>query len=108
MNSVNKVQIAGNLGKDPEIREFQGGNKLARLAVATNEEVFLNGEKKTVTSWHNVTAWGKLAEKAETELKKGSYVTIDGKLRNNNYTDKDGKKHYAVEIVATDMTLGKA
>lgn len=107
MNSVNKVQIAGNLGKDPEIREFQGGNKLARLAVATNEEVFLNGEKKTVTSWHNVTVWGKLAEKAESELKKGSFVSIDGKLRNNNYTDKEGKKQYVVDIVGTDMSIGR-
>jgi single-strand DNA-binding protein len=107
MNSVNKVQIAGNLGRDPEIREFQGGNKLARLAVATNEEVFLNGEKKTVTSWHNVTVWGKLAEKAESDLKKGSFVSIDGKLRNNNYTDKEGKKQYVVDIVGTEMSIGR-
>jgi single-strand DNA-binding protein len=73
----NKVQLIGNLGNNPEIKTLDGGKKLARFSVATNE-VYRNtkGEKVTETQWHNLVAWGKVAEIAEKFLTKGSEVAI--------------------------------
>ncbi len=108
MNSINKVQLAGNLGNDPEIKTFENGNKLARFSMATNEEYTTrNGEKATNTQWHFVTAWGKIAERVETELKKGSFISIEGRLVNRNYTDKNGQKKYITEVVANDIAVNQ-
>lgn len=106
MNAMkNKVQLIGNLGGDPEIKNFDG-RKMARISIATNE-YYTNakGEKVTETNWHNVVAWGKTAEIAEKILSKGSEVAIEGKLVNRSYTDKDGHKKYITEVVANEFLL---
>ena len=106
MNTVNKVQLTGNLGNKPEIKTFDGGNKLARFSMATNEEYTTKkGDKATDTQWHYVTVWGKLADMIETELDKGSFVTVEGKLVTRNYMDKNGQKKYITEVVANDVLV---
>ena len=108
MNTTNRVQLTGNLGKDPEIKNFDKGGKLAKFSMATREE-YVNkaGEKTENTQWHFITAWGKVAERIETELKKGSFVSIEGRLVNRNYTDKNGQKKYITEIVVNDLVVNE-
>ena len=107
----NKVQLIGNLGKTPEIKSTDAGKKWARFSVAT-DEVFTNGkgEKVKETQWHNLVAWGKMAEVIEKFLDKGSEVAIEGKLINRDYTDKEGNKKYISEIQVNEMLMlgGKA
>jgi len=102
----NSVQLIGNLGIDPEIRETQNGKKVVRLAIATNETYKdNNGKKVTDTQWHNVVVWGKTAEIAEKFLEKGREVAIEGKLRHRSWEDKEGEKHYTTEVVANELVL---
>jgi single-strand DNA-binding protein len=102
----NKVQLIGNLGNNPEIRTTESGKKLARFSVATNETYrSAKGEKMTETQWHNLFAWGKIADIAEQFLSKGSEIAIEGKLVNRNYTDKDGNKRYVTEIQVNEILL---
>jgi single-strand DNA-binding protein len=105
-NLKNKVQLIGNLGNAPEIKTLDGGNKLARLSLATNE-TYKNskGEKVTETQWHNVIAWGKTAEIVEKYFTKGIEVMVEGKLINRNYTDKEGVKRYITEVQATELLI---
>lgn len=102
----NKVQLIGNLGKDPEIVNLDGGKKLAKFTIATNE-TYKNqkGEKVTDTQWHNVVAWGKTAEIVERYLTKGKEVIIEGKLTSKSYDDKDGNKRYITEIVCNELVM---
>lgn len=109
MNTVkNRVQLIGNLGATPEVKNLENGNKVARFSVATSEN-YLNkkGEKITATQWHNVVAWGNLAGIAEKLLQKGNEVVIDGKLSSRSYTAKDGAKKYITEVVASELFLNK-
>jgi single-strand DNA-binding protein len=102
----NKVQLIGNLGQAPEVKTTESGKKLAQFSVATNESYQnAQGEKVTETQWHQVVAWGKLAEIVEKYLDKGKEVAIEGKLVNRNYTDKQGVKHYTTEVVASDLLM---
>jgi single-strand DNA-binding protein len=106
----NKVQLIGNLGNAPEVRNTETGKKLVRFSVATNEQ-YKNGkgERVTETQWHNLIAWGKVADIAEKFLAKGTEVAIEGKLVNRNYMDKEGNKKYITEIQVTELLmLGKA
>lgn len=107
MNAVkNKVQLIGNLGQDPEIKKIGDDKKVAHLNVATNENYKnAKGEKVSETQWHNVIAWGKLAEIAEKYLVKGTEVVVEGKLVNRNYTDKQGVKRYITEIQANELLI---
>ncbi|HRH11039.1 MAG TPA: single-stranded DNA-binding protein [Bacteroidia bacterium] len=106
MNVVNKVQLTGNLGAKPEIKTFDGGNKLARFSMATSEEFTTKkGEKVTETQWHSIAVWGKLADMIESQLDKGSYVSVEGKLVHRNYLDKNGVKKYITEVVASDVLV---
>lgn len=107
MNSMkNKVQLIGHLGATPEIRLLEGGKKVARINIATNETyTSASGEKITDTQWHNVVAWGKTAEIAEKLFTKGMEVLIDGKLVNRTYTDKDGVKKYVTEVHAQELLV---
>ena len=107
MNAMkNRVQLIGNLGKDPEVRAIDNGNKMARMSIATSETYQNNkGEKVTDTQWHNVVAWGKTAELVEKLLTKGSEVALEGKLVNRSYTDKDGQKKFITEVVAQEFLL---
>lgn len=110
MNSLrNSVRLIGNLGTNPEVKEFESGKKVARFTLATNE-TYKNqkGEKVTDTCWHNLVIWGKTAEIAEKYLEKGSEVAIEGKLTSRSYTNKDGEKKHITEIVVNDLLmLGK-
>jgi single-strand DNA-binding protein len=102
----NKVQLIGNLGNNPEVKNTESGKKLARFSIATNE-MYRNakGDKITETQWHNLVAWGKVAEIIEKYLVKGSEVAIEGKLVYRNYNDKDGNKKYITEIQVNELLL---
>lgn len=102
----NKVTLIGNLGNAPEVKELNGGKKVAKFSLATNES-YRNkaGEKVTDTQWHNLIAWGKTAEIVEKYVKKGSEIAIEGKLLNRNYTDKDGVKRYVTEIQVNELVM---
>ena len=100
--SVNKVIIVGNLGKDPEIRAFQSGGRVASFSVATSEnwKDKATGEKKERTEWHRVSVLNdKLVEVVERYIKKGSKVYIEGQLETRKWTDKDGQEKYSTEVV---------
>jgi single-strand DNA-binding protein len=106
MASINRVILVGNLGKDPEIRHTEGGVAVARFPIATSETYKdKTGNKVERTEWHNIVAWRGLAEVAEKYLKKGQSVYIEGKIRTNNYQDKEGIQRYSIEIVADNMTM---
>lgn len=102
----NKVQLIGNLGKDPEITNLDGGKKLAKFSIATNE-TYKNqkGEKITDTQWHNIVAWGKTAEIIENYVTKGKEVAIEGKLTSRSYDDKEGVKRYITEVVCNELVM---
>lgn len=107
MNTLkNKVQLIGNLGNAPEVKNLDGGKKLARISLATNE-TYKNakGEKITETQWHNVIAWDKTADIVEKYFTKGLEVMVEGKLVNRNYTDKDGIKRYVTEVQANELLI---
>lgn len=102
----NKVQLIGNLGSTPEIKMLETGKKMARFSIATNE-VYKNakGERIKETQWHNVVAWGQIAEIVSRYLTKGKEVAIEGKLVNRHYTDSAGIKKYITEVHATELLL---
>ena len=102
----NKVQLVGNVGNNPEVREFEGGKKLVNLVIATNDR-FTNdkGEKVEQTEWHRLVAWGKTAEIIERYVVKGKEVAIEGKLTHRSYDDKNGEKRFITEVVITELLL---
>lgn len=101
----NRVQLVGNLGNTPEVKSFEN-NKLAKFSLATADyKKNKAGEFITETHWHNVIAWGKLAETAEKLFQKGSHVLVDGKLISRSYIDKEGNKRYITEIQANEIVL---
>jgi len=111
MNTLrNKVQLIGNLGNDPEIITTESGKKLAKFSIATNESYKdSNGERVTDTQWHNVIAWGKIAEIIESYVTKGKEVAIEGKLINRSCEEKEGNKLYTTEVVCNELLmLGKS
>jgi single-strand DNA-binding protein len=102
----NKVQLIGNIGMNPEIKTLDGGKKLAKMSIATNESYKnAKGELVKETQWHNLIAWGKTADIIEKYLKKGSEIAIEGKLINRNYTDKEGLKRYITEIQVNELLM---
>ncbi len=102
---VNKVILIGHLGADPEVRYTANGTAVAKLRLATSETYTdKSGNRQEMTEWHNVTAWGKLAEICGQYLAKGRLVYIEGRLRTTSY-EKDGVKRYTTEIVARDMAM---
>lgn len=101
----NKVQLIGNVGNLPEIKNTDSGKKLARFRVATNDQYRnAQGEKVTETTWHNIIAWGKLAELVEKYLEKGTEVAIEGRLTNRTY-EKDGHKNHIREVQVNQLLL---
>ena len=102
----NKVQLIGNLGITPEVKTLEGGKKMARFTIATSE-TYKNakGERIKETQWHNVVAWGQVADIAIKYLEKGKEVAVEGKLIHRDYTDKAGVKKYFTEIQATELLL---
>ncbi len=107
MASVNKVILVGRLGKDPEIRSTPNGSTVAKFSIATDERYTdRNGEKQERTEWHNIAAWGKLAEICGQYLRKGKLVYIEGSIRTDTWDDKEtGQKRNRTEIVANRMQM---
>lgn len=107
MNGLkNKVQLIGNLGNKPEVRTLESGTKLARFSIATDESYKnAKGDKVKETLWHNLIAWGKVADHAEKYLDKGSKVAIEGKLIHRSYNDKEGNKKYVSEVQVNEVLM---
>ena len=105
MKGLNKVQLIGNLGKDPEIRHTPGGKKVATFTMAVNRE-YKDQEGKTIddTQWFNIEAWTGLADIIEKYLTKGSRVFIEGRLRTKKY-QKNGDTKYFTKVVAREMIM---
>lgn len=101
MAGVNKVILVGNLGRDPEVRTMQNGNKVCNFSVATSETwKDNNGDRQERTEWHNVVIFNKhLADVAEKYLQKGSKVYLEGQLQTRKWTDKDNNDRYTTEVV---------
>ena len=105
-NIKNKVQLIGNLGIDPEIKELSNGRKMAKFSLATSDYYTdSTGNKIKETHWHNIVAWGNVAMITEKYLKKGNEVAVQGKLTHRSYEDKEGVKKYRTEIVANELML---
>lgn len=107
MNSLNKVQIIGRLGADPDVRYTQNNTAVANMSVATSSRYKdNNNEIVENTEWHKVVAWGKLAEICQQYLTKGGQVYFEGSLQTRSWEDKkDGIKRYSTEIKASDMIM---
>lgn len=102
--SFNKITIVGNLGKDPELRYTPQGSAVCNISVATNERRRdKNGDFQDITTWFRITLWGKQAENASKYLTKGSPIYIEGRLKVEEWSDKDGKLRYTLDVQATDM-----
>ena len=107
MNGLrNSVRLIGHLGVNPETKELDGGKKVSRFTLATNE-TYKNakGEKVKDTVWHNLVLWGKTATIAEKFLEKGNEIAIEGRITNRSYTNKEGEKKYFTEIVVNELLM---
>lgn len=104
---INKVILVGNVVADPEVRSLEGGVKVARVRIATNERTFnrQTQESKEHTEYHSITLWRGLADVADKYLRKGSQVYIEGRLRTRDWEDQAKVKHYTTEIVADELKL---
>jgi single-strand DNA-binding protein len=107
MASVNKVIIVGNLGRDPEVRTFPSGDRVANVTLATTDKWKdkQTGEAKEATEWHRVVFNGRLADIAAEYLRKGSQIYIEGSLRTRKWTDAQGQEKYTTEIRADQMQM---
>ena len=104
MANLNKVTLIGRLGQDPEIRYTQSGSAVANATIATNDYwTDKQGGKQERTEWHSLVLWGKLADLAQSYLKKGSQVYVEGRLQTRDWEDQQGQKHYKTEVVVTTM-----
>jgi single-strand DNA-binding protein len=102
--SFNKITLVGNLGRDPELRYTPQGTPVCSFTMATNERrKDKSGEMQDQTTWFRVTLWGRQAETASQYLTKGRPVYIEGRLRVEEWTDRDGKPRHTLEVNATDM-----
>ena len=102
--SFNKITLVGNLGRDPELRYTAQGTPVCSFSMATNERrKDRNGEMQDHTTWFRITLWNRLAETASQYLQKGKQVYIEGRLRVEEYVDRDGKPRHSLEVFATDM-----
>ena len=99
--SVNKVILVGNLGRDPEVRTMQSGEKVANLSLATSEtwNDRQSGERRERTEWHRVVIFGRVADVAEQYLRKGSKVYVEGSLQTRKWQDQSGQDRYSTEVV---------
>lgn len=104
--SLNRVELIGNLTKDPEVRQFQNGNEMASFSIATNRSYKTeDGEKKDIPEYHNLVVFGKMVEICSKYLRKGSKVWIEGRLQTRSWEAKDGQKRYTTEIVMQQLIM---
>jgi len=100
----NSVRLTGHLGGAPEIKITESQKKFAKISLATNSyRKDKDGQRVTETTWHNIILWEKQAELAEKYLVKGSKISLEGRLTNRFYTDKDGAKRYTTEVVVNEI-----
>jgi single-strand DNA-binding protein len=105
--NLNKAIIVGNLTQDPEVRNIPSGQSVASFSVATNRTWNDNqGQKQTQVEYHNIVAWGRLAEICGQYLTKGGMVMVEGRLQTRNWEDQQGVKKYKTEIIAENVQLG--
>ena len=103
---LNKVQLIGNLGNDPEIRYMPNGNAVANLSIATSESwKDQQGQQQERTEWHRVTMYRRLAEVAGEYLKKGDQIYVEGKLQTRKWQDQQGQDRYTTEIIVSEMQM---
>jgi single-strand DNA-binding protein len=107
MSSLNKVQLIGHLGRDPEGRTMPSGDRVCNISLATTDtwKDKQSGEKMEATEWHRISFFGRLAEVVEEYTRTGSQIYVEGKLQTRKYTDKDGVERYSTEIRADSMQL---
>jgi single-strand DNA-binding protein len=106
MASLNKVQIIGNLGNDPETKFTQSGTAVTNISVATTRKFKDRDDQvQEETEWHRVTFWGKLAEIAGEYLRKGASVYVEGRLKTEKWTDQNGVDRYTTKIIADEMVM---
>jgi single-strand DNA-binding protein len=104
--SLNKAQLIGNLGKDPEMRYTPAGNAVVRFSIATNNSYTKSdGTKVDATDWHNVEAWGKLAEIINQYCAKGDKVFVEGRMKTDKYEGDDGQTKYFFKVVAENVIM---
>jgi single-strand DNA-binding protein len=102
---VNKVQLLGNIGKDPEVRETKAGN-IANMVMATSERYTdKSGQKQEKTEWHNLVVFGKLADIVAKYVKKGDKLYVEGSITTRKWEDKEGNTRYNTEIKVRDLTM---
>ena len=104
--TVNKVILVGNLGRDPEVRGLPNGESVANIAIATSNK-YKNraGEMVDETEWHNAVLFGRLAEIAGKYLKKGSSIYVEGRLKTEKYTDKNGIERYQTKVIVGELKM---
>ena len=103
---LNKVQIIGHLGRDPEMRYTPSGRPVTTFTVAVSRSWnTVDGERHNETEWFNIVSWGNLAEICKQYLNKGQQVYIEGRLQTRRWDDKEGTKHTSVEVVANEMMM---
>ncbi len=106
MRSINKVILVGNITRDPQIRKTTNGQTIVTFGLATNREwVGSDRQKQSLAEYHNIVAWGRLAELCEELLKKGKLVYIEGYLKTRSWDHESGVKIFRTEIVANDMIM---
>lgn len=106
MRSVNKVILVGNITRDPEIKKTTNGQSIVTFGLATNREwVTSKGEKQSLAEYHNLVAWGKLAEICDQYLKKGKLIYVEGYLKTRSWDSPEGVKIFKTEVVIYDMIM---
>jgi single-strand DNA-binding protein len=105
MRSLNRAEIIGHLGADPEVRFMPNGDAVANLSVATDESYTKDGQVVAATQWHKIAIFGRLAEISGQYLKKGSKVYFAGRMQTRKWQDKYGTERYTTEIRATELLM---
>lgn len=106
MNSLNRVQLIGHLGKDPEVRRLENGVAVVRFSLATNETYKDKaGVEQSITDWHTVVAWRGMAEVIEKYVRKGDRIFIEGKLSTRSWQAENGETRYSTEVKAENMIM---
>ncbi len=105
--ALNKVMLIGNVGKDPEVRDLEGGAKVANFTLATTERYKdRSGETRELTEWHNIVCWRQLADLTDKYIRKGSQIYVEGRIRSRSYEAQNGGgTRYVTEILADAIQL---
>jgi single-strand DNA-binding protein len=107
MASLNRVELIGNLGKDPELKYTPSGQAVATFSLATSRKwKGKDGTDQEDTQWHNIKCWGRWAEIAKESLTKGRQVYVEGRIETRSYDDKDGNRKWFTEVVAQYFMVG--